>query len=106
VYKLLSSYPRRKVSFHEFTKKKKKKKKKKNALLTFYIYISCRPHLSLDFIQRELAFDSREELLKFLTDQKACILKDDPSFLDTRAAYVGLVESSKKYKKIDIKGQL
>ncbi|KAI8878344.1 SAC3/GANP domain-containing protein [Backusella circina FSU 941] len=67
---------------------------------------ACRPDLSLDFIQHELSFDDPEALLKFLTEQKACILKDNLNFLDTRAAHLGLVESSRKYKKIDIKGQL
>lgn len=75
-------------------------------LLT-YIHHSCRPDIPLAFIQKELAFDSREQLLKFLSEQKANILKaNNDEALDARAAYAGLLESSKKYKKIDIKGQL
>ena len=69
--------------------------------------IRCRPHLPLSFLVKELSFESEQELLKFLTEQGAHILKaDDNSFLDTRAALIGLVESLKKYKKIDIKGQV
>ncbi|KAL9549397.1 hypothetical protein MBANPS3_005219 [Mucor bainieri] len=68
---------------------------------------SCRPDIPLAFIQKELAFDSQEPLLKFLSEQKANILKANNSeALDAKAAYAGLLESSKKYKKIDIKGQL
>jgi hypothetical protein len=48
-----------------------------------------------------------EELIKFLTEQNAKTLKvDDKSLLDTRSALIGLTESLKKYKKIDIKGQV
>lgn len=46
-------------------------------------------------------------MLKFLSEQKASFLKaNNNEALDARAAYAGLMESSKKYKKIDIKGQL
>ncbi|EPB82340.1 hypothetical protein HMPREF1544_10935 [Mucor circinelloides 1006PhL] len=68
---------------------------------------SCRPDIPLAFIQQELAFDSIDQVLKFLGEQKANFLKANSSeALDARAAYAGLMESSKKYKKIDIKGQL
>lgn len=68
---------------------------------------SCRPDIPLAFIQQELAFDSQEQVLKFLSEQKASFLKaNNNEALDARAAYAGLMESSKKYKKIDIKGQL
>ncbi|KAI7890490.1 SAC3/GANP/Nin1/mts3/eIF-3 p25 family-domain-containing protein [Mucor mucedo] len=68
---------------------------------------ACRPDLALDFIQNELGFDSEDEFLKFLTEQKAKIYKAGNSkLLDTRLALVGLTESLKKYKKIDIKGQV
>lgn len=85
---------------------------------SFYIYIyiywysipyhiSCRPDVSLDFIQSELGFDSIEQALKFLGEQKANFLRaNNNKALDAKAAYAGLMESSKKYKKIDIKGQL
>jgi hypothetical protein len=54
-----------------------------------------------------LAFDSEEEFFKFLTEQKANTLKaNNDKLLDTRAALIELTESLKKYKKIDIKGQL
>lgn len=70
-------------------------------------FYSCRPDLALDFIQSELGFDSEEEFLKFLGEQKARIFKAGSSkLLDTRLALVGLTESLKKYKKIDIKGQV
>ncbi|KAI8073756.1 SAC3/GANP/Nin1/mts3/eIF-3 p25 family-domain-containing protein [Thamnidium elegans] len=67
---------------------------------------ACRPDLPLDFIQNELSFETNEELLKFLGQQNAKILKEDGRLLDTRLALVGLTESLKKYKKIDIKGQV
>lgn len=61
----------------------------------------------MTFITKELGFDTEEELLKFLTEQNAKILKaNDSTQLDTRLALVGLTESVKKYKKIDIKGQV
>ncbi|ORE09820.1 hypothetical protein BCV72DRAFT_247976 [Rhizopus microsporus var. microsporus] len=66
-----------------------------------------RPDLSLDFIQNELAFESREELIKFLKEQNALFLKANNSdFLDVKSALGSLTESVKKYKKIDIKGQV
>ncbi|CEP18177.1 hypothetical protein [Parasitella parasitica] len=68
---------------------------------------SCRPDIPLEFIQNELAFDSIDQVWKFLTEQQANFLKaNDTKALDARAAYAGLTESFKKYKKIDIKGQL
>lgn len=76
-------------------------------MYTKTIISRCRPDLPLSFIEKELGFDSREELFKFLADQKAMTLKaDSEELLDTRAALTGLTESLKKYKKIDIKGQL
>jgi len=46
-------------------------------------------------------------LIKFLTKQKANVFKSDiTDFLDTRAALTGLSEGAKKYKKVDIKGQV
>ncbi|RCH79260.1 hypothetical protein CU097_000215, partial [Rhizopus azygosporus] len=66
-----------------------------------------RPDLSLEFIQNELAFESREELIKFLKEQNALFLKANNSdFLDVKSAHSSLTESVKKYKKIDIKGQV
>lgn len=67
---------------------------------------SCRPNLPLDFVQTEMSFETNEDLLKFLGQQNAAILKEDGRLLDTRLALVGLTESLKKYKKIDIKGQV
>ncbi|KAI9256952.1 SAC3/GANP/Nin1/mts3/eIF-3 p25 family-domain-containing protein [Sporodiniella umbellata] len=68
---------------------------------------ACRPDVSLQFIQNELGLDSREELTKFLTEQKAMFLKsDNPELLDCKAAYGCLTENLKKYKTVDIKGQV
>lgn len=53
-----------------------------------------------------MSFETNEDLLKFLGQQNAAILKEDGRLLDTRLALVGLTESLKKYKKIDIKGQV
>lgn len=79
----------------------------KNIYITDFYDNSCRPDLPLDFIQNELGFDSDDELLKFLIEQKAKMYKAGNSkLLDTRLALVGLTESLKKYKKIDIKGQV
>jgi hypothetical protein len=69
------------------------------------ILSSIRPDIPLDFIQNELAFESKQDALKFLSEQKANVFKSN-ELLDARAALAGLTESVKKYKKIDIKGQL
>jgi hypothetical protein len=72
---------------------------------------SYRPDIPLDFIQEEMGFESRQELLQFLHDQKADQIKTSASdesqqSLDARIAVVALLDSVKKYKKIDIKGQV
>ncbi|RCI01877.1 hypothetical protein CU098_002141, partial [Rhizopus stolonifer] len=74
-----------------------------NALLI--LCKACRPDIPVSFLQTELGFEDRESAIKFFMDQK--VLKDqDASSLDARAAMLELMESMKKYKKIDIKGQL
>lgn len=71
------------------------------------MFCSYRFDIPLDFLQKELAFESQEELLKFLEGQKAKVFKDEEKKkLDAKAALIGLTESVKKFKKIDIKGQL
>ncbi|KAI9308733.1 SAC3/GANP/Nin1/mts3/eIF-3 p25 family-domain-containing protein [Cunninghamella echinulata] len=67
---------------------------------------SYRPNLSLEFIQNELAFDSLPALLKFLQSLANVVPEPGMIYLDTKIAIVGLLNSLKKYKKIDIKGQL
>ncbi|KAL0080011.1 SAC3/GANP/Nin1/mts3/eIF-3 p25 family-domain-containing protein [Phycomyces blakesleeanus] len=67
---------------------------------------ACRPDLPLSFIQTELAFEDHEQLIKFLMSQNAHHLRPDPNLLDTKAACLVLLESAKRYKKIDIKGQM
>ncbi|KAI8978915.1 SAC3/GANP/Nin1/mts3/eIF-3 p25 family-domain-containing protein [Pilobolus umbonatus] len=67
---------------------------------------ACRPELPLNYIQEEFAFTSREELNKFLVEQKAFYLRNKDEYLDTKSVLNGLLESVKKYKKIDIKGQV
>ncbi|KAG1464914.1 hypothetical protein G6F46_002540 [Rhizopus delemar] len=74
------------------------------------LLILCKAYrtgISLGFIQKELGFELKEDLIKFLTEQKANVIKSDiTDFLDTRAALTGLSEGAKKYKKVDIKGQV
>ncbi|KAI7851636.1 SAC3/GANP/Nin1/mts3/eIF-3 p25 family-domain-containing protein [Circinella umbellata] len=65
-----------------------------------------RPTMSLEFIQNELAFERQEDLLKFLKSHDASILTQDKKSLDTKLASRFFGESSKQFKKIDIKGQL
>ncbi|ORZ25162.1 SAC3/GANP/Nin1/mts3/eIF-3 p25 family-domain-containing protein [Absidia repens] len=68
---------------------------------------SYRPNLSLDFIEKELAFENRQTFAKFLQEQARMPSSQLTSnVLDTKLATVGLTDSLKKYKKIDIKGQL
>ena len=62
--------------------------------------------MSLEFIQNELAFERQEDLLKFLKSHDASILTQDKKSLDTKSASRFFGESSKQFKKIDIKGQL
>ncbi|KAI8377999.1 SAC3/GANP/Nin1/mts3/eIF-3 p25 family-domain-containing protein [Radiomyces spectabilis] len=66
----------------------------------------CRPNLSLEFVQQELAFDTREDLTKFLKHQSMQDTLTDTGMLSTKEGFQRLNESIKKYKKIDIKGQL
>ncbi|KAG0746985.1 hypothetical protein G6F16_002738 [Rhizopus arrhizus] len=74
------------------------------------LLILCKAYrtgISLGYIQKELVFELKEDLIKFLTKQKANVFKSDiTDFLDTRAALTGLSEGAKKYKKVDIKGQV
>ncbi|KAI9315394.1 SAC3/GANP/Nin1/mts3/eIF-3 p25 family-domain-containing protein [Dichotomocladium elegans] len=63
-----------------------------------------RPTLSVDFITNELAFEDRPQLEKFLEEHNASHITGDS--LNTKLAFANLNESYKKYKKIDIKGQL
>ncbi|KAG2220105.1 hypothetical protein INT45_005866 [Circinella minor] len=65
-----------------------------------------RPTMSLEFIQNELAFERQEDLLKFLKSHDASIFTQDKKALDTKLASRFFGESSKQFKKIDIKGQL
>ncbi|KAI7879646.1 hypothetical protein K492DRAFT_237763 [Lichtheimia hyalospora FSU 10163] len=67
-----------------------------------------RPSLKLSFITKELAFDNQEQLEKFLKEHKAwhVIGQGKDVALDTKTASANLAESAKRYKKIDIKGQM
>ncbi|KAI8147788.1 SAC3/GANP/Nin1/mts3/eIF-3 p25 family-domain-containing protein [Fennellomyces sp. T-0311] len=65
-----------------------------------------RPTLSIEFIEGELAFENKQDLFKFLSSHNACILTERKDALDTKVASINLAESSKKFNKIDIKGQL
>ncbi|KAI8991990.1 nuclear export factor [Mycotypha africana] len=68
---------------------------------------ACRPDIPFSFIQNELAFDTEEQMLKFLSEQKAKVYSTKGNgYLDCKGALAGLLESQKKFKKIDIKGQL
>ncbi|RUP44757.1 SAC3/GANP/Nin1/mts3/eIF-3 p25 family-domain-containing protein [Jimgerdemannia flammicorona] len=65
-----------------------------------------RPNLPLDFVRGELAFGEMEECVKFLSTHKGAYFDPTRTLLDTKTAYPGLVESGRKYGKIDIKGQI
>ncbi|KAI8099329.1 SAC3/GANP/Nin1/mts3/eIF-3 p25 family-domain-containing protein [Halteromyces radiatus] len=66
-----------------------------------------RPNLALSFIMKELAFENSSQMEKFIKEEALIPAAQLTSgFLDTKLATAGLTESMKKYKKIDIKGQL
>lgn len=67
---------------------------------------SHRPDLSLSFIETELAFDDRKQLIKFLQDHEAWFPVPNKDALDVKKALSPLVASLEKYKKVDIKGQI
>ncbi|CAG8478405.1 13132_t:CDS:10 [Cetraspora pellucida] len=65
-----------------------------------------RPTLEMEFIRTELAFNDMEECYQFLSEHNSSdyILADNT--LDTKNAQKSIEASSKKFEKIDIKGQI
>ncbi|CAG8628334.1 3226_t:CDS:2, partial [Racocetra persica] len=65
-----------------------------------------RPTLEMEFIRTELAFNDMEECYQFLSEHNSSdyILADNT--LDTKSAQKSIEASSKKFEKIDIKGQI
>lgn len=60
-----------------------------------------RPSLEIDFVQRELAFDCMQDILKFLDKLGTKGIVDNQT-IDTKSALPGLIESAKKFMKVDI----
>jgi len=52
--------------------------------LIYFIWSSIRPDLPLSFIQEELAFNSKDEMLSFLKERNAVLLPDGS--LDCKAS--------------------
>ncbi|KAI8377456.1 SAC3/GANP/Nin1/mts3/eIF-3 p25 family-domain-containing protein [Radiomyces spectabilis] len=65
--------------------------------------------IPINYVEKELGFRTGSEVYKFLTDHHLahCVRKDASGHcLDTKAALPVLMEQSKRFKKIDIKGQI
>jgi hypothetical protein len=71
------------------------------AILTCMEHYRYRPSLEIDYVQRELAFDSMQDILKFLDKLGAKGIVDNRT-IDTKIALPGLIESAKKFMKVDI----
>ncbi|CAH1762568.1 8603_t:CDS:10 [Entrophospora sp. SA101] len=67
---------------------------------------SFRPNLDLEFIRSELAFENKEQCIKFLSDHNASQYIISNSTLETKGAQKPIEEYSKKFEKVDIKGQI
>jgi hypothetical protein len=65
------------------------------------MFISYRPSIDIDFIRRELAFETTQDLHKFLEKLKISGTLDDQS-LDARHALPGLNDLAKQFAKVDI----
>ncbi|CAO3677593.1 unnamed protein product [Umbelopsis ramanniana] len=65
-----------------------------------------RPTVETGYIIQELALGSLTSLCRLLTEHKANFVSSDGQSLDTRSALPGLLESSSKHSKVDIKGPL
>ncbi|OBZ88123.1 THP3 C2A9.11c, partial [Choanephora cucurbitarum] len=74
-----------------------------NALLI--LCKACRPEIPIAFLETELGFESKEQTVKFLVEQKA-LKNPEANCLESKVALIELMEAVKKFKKIDIKGQL
>lgn len=78
-------------------------------LSPLFFHVRFSTGLSCTFICEELAFESLEDLSIFLKNHKIKHLakKDAQGLrLDTKQALPILMESSRQYQKIDLKGQL
>ncbi|ORX99115.1 SAC3/GANP domain-containing protein [Basidiobolus meristosporus CBS 931.73] len=67
---------------------------------------SYRPGLGTQFITEELGFLELQECITFLDSYKVPYSDAGKTTLNTKAAYPIFVEASKKFGKIDIKGQI
>ncbi|KAG0166994.1 hypothetical protein DFQ28_007486 [Apophysomyces sp. BC1034] len=68
----------------------------------------CRAYqmgVTLTFVAQELAFKSTEELIKFLATHGVTQISSK-HHLDTKSALPALIEYSKSYKRVDLKGQI
>lgn len=74
-------------------------------LRTKTIFSRCRPEIPIAFLETELGFESKEQTVKFLVEQKA-LKNPEANCLESKVALIELMEAVKKFKKIDIKGQL
>lgn len=75
--------------------------------MNLFLFIDrFRPSLELEFIRSELAFSDLDECIQFLTehDAQGFILADKT--FDTKNAQKVIDASSKKFEKVDIKGQI
>ncbi|CAG8647747.1 27849_t:CDS:10 [Dentiscutata erythropus] len=65
-----------------------------------------RPTLEMEFIRTELAFNDMEECYQFLNEHNSSIYILADNTLDTKNAQKSIEACSKKFEKIDIKGQI
>lgn len=65
------------------------------------MFYRFKTHLEIEYLRKELAFETTEDILKFLVKLGVQGILDRQS-LDTRIALPGLNESAKKFMKVDI----
>ncbi|KAJ1920025.1 hypothetical protein H4219_001554 [Mycoemilia scoparia] len=64
-----------------------------------------RPHISIDFLCDELAFDSPDECLEFLRNKGALFTTLEETYIKTQESFPAFHRASLKLDKVDIKGQ-
>ncbi|KAK9765133.1 hypothetical protein K7432_006765, partial [Basidiobolus ranarum] len=65
-----------------------------------------RPNLEIKFVAQELGFLELSECITFLDSYKVTYSDSEKTTLNTKAAYPIFVEASKRFGKVDIKGQI
>ncbi|CAG8432798.1 11478_t:CDS:10 [Diversispora eburnea] len=76
------------------------------ATSNFHKFFQFRPNLDLEFIRSDLAFSDMDECVQFLTEhQTRGFILADKTF-DTKNALKVIEACSKKFEKVDIKGQI